>query len=1468
MASYVPILQPPPDLDGRPIGRSEVDRRSFASHHGRLVNLPQTFLAWSFNASLGARCTRKDLIGIVRVTSCQHISEDQLRLPTIRSVVELWRNRGKYGALDGSYIRWNVENCSLLDSDMSLILKSECIHGGQPNQMNRIAQDHWVRLAGLKTCGGETLESIFGSKPPVLFQVVDNGLKGVFIVTPLSYATRQNVVVDECTDIEVVAASVVDAERLRREQERYRTASFQIDTVRMAWYLGSNQSLAEVLQISAALIAPGLDIETVPLPNYCYLRRLIIKLDLMHSLTRRIFYRPKSPEFRTARYLSPDGTIQGHRNYYCMLEELLMHPHPIQVNLSTCPFSDHMYQRRSMITQTTARRMGSNAIKIDKVAHMVLVENGQDNMWNYRCEVKGFLGDQAERGIPKGPFGDESEIKNVCASLKRGTLQFFEPRAKSICFFMNALDQPGSWHLFYNPIETAWTSLAEFKEMDTLTKAVVRVLGEMSYKELLLETTFKDAEGWEREIIHKFTGTIVDFKWQYRERMLHQVCVALPILVKYYRPCHLDTEGKLGADVLAACRSDFLQPFCEVQLLVNSRVGLEAAWMDGCPCHEEILTSTDSRYKRKKKMIEATGDPAGQCPNGWKGKRLSALALGHVKKMNQRIKDANSTRYVDCLVKTSRAIREKIVVIEHFVKDYVTGQYTEKFDYALHIPHSVAGGFGYLLGYGTLEESKECIVKCIAEFDAVADRSQLDYISVDLFTKGSELRVQYEAFGSEPHRDLRLYPGAYLETKERAFATNSEHPTEGEHVKVKVNMQRGLRFGKPAYVCARKRRHMISGSLSVTRERDWIVQHWTDRTIFRKLLEHMATSAACDRMTIAQRHALIYGYDVTHNHKDRVTKDKSVLALSNARAQSAAAPLPLTTNMRESVTFLKGQFVIGQVFSLPTAIFNLSLEGGALDASCHVPLAESDFANALQPRPPGDHNPRDCTFFEIIDPRPETKVQLIGAHLARSRSSVQAKVLDVVTGAVDNLHVRNTGRLEMINLARWCGCERFASLMNELSRWHSFPSDVCVRLIRRPGFASRHPSLAAPSLEPPPDFANSTIKAGQLALRNADKGGEIVPAGSPDGIAIKNPGGLRAESVRLAHEMLQLKCIVDVNDNSNSKFMNAVCSQIVVQELQEWGIIDVTLNDAGERCVALRLESLAFEGSLNLRDARSVASISSPEQLRKFAKFQRLELVQHLYAQGWAADGDCPAFFRQGGHKKFVSNWLSRPINYFRALSLAPVLFSKAGGLFCLSHSAPAAYYKYLIQCVDTSSFASMPDADVLALTDATVKATIQGLALAPGYAAPFAGEDSDDGGGSDGGGGGGGDVCDEEPDAAPVHAPIAVAKPIVGPEVERLEPVHCVVPGYPAMHVNFDMCVHQTGHRRAFTHCRDHLPINRCRLEVFVRDFASKEEACSYLFAWRLLSAHIPDPEDRVLHINTKPPPELVAAVHQSQWG
>jgi hypothetical protein len=215
-------------------------------------------------------------------------------------------------------------------------------------------------------------------------------------------------------------------------------------------------------------------------------------------------------------------------------------------------------------------------------------------------------------------------------------------------------------------------------------------------------------------------------------------------------------------------------------------------------------------------------------------------------------------------------------------------------------------------------------------------------------------------FGPAPINDLWEYPLAFVEVQERAFCGNSERHAEREHIGVKIAASgRGLKYAKPAYTCARKRHHQAARMLADSTQRDWVLQTWRDRSLYRDLLCPKYTAAEVNRMSIYQRHAVIYGYDLRQVFADTSDQQRCVGALTDARelVQHVGAD-ELTTSDTLVVNFLKNHFVPTSVFSVPHYMFE-AVTNGIADGVVE-PINEGAFLDALLDR---EYEPCDISEF-------------------------------------------------------------------------------------------------------------------------------------------------------------------------------------------------------------------------------------------------------------------------------------------------------------------------------------------------------------------------------------------------------------------------------------------------------------------------------------------------------------------------
>jgi len=211
----------------------------------------------------------------------------------------------------------------------------------------------------------------------------------------------------------------------------------------------------------------------------------------------------------------------------------------------------------------------------------------------------------------------------------------------------------------FNPVEEALKKLPEWPRYERQLKAICKMLGEKSYKQMVLETMFDGAPPLVRHLIHAFDGQRVDWRWEHLE---HAVILELEIYDEFQFRCVVDvfaTDTAINEQVAEALSDDFHAPFGKFLVMFTGVVGKEASWLEGCFCHGDVLVAAESDFKRRRKMIYKTG--SALCP--WKGKRLVAFALGEGDRMRERVANASTPRF-ESQLKAPRAIAARISVIE------------------------------------------------------------------------------------------------------------------------------------------------------------------------------------------------------------------------------------------------------------------------------------------------------------------------------------------------------------------------------------------------------------------------------------------------------------------------------------------------------------------------------------------------------------------------------------------------------------------------------------------------------------------------------------------------------------------------------------------------------------------------------------------------------------------------------------
>ena len=165
---------------------------------------------------------------------------------------------------------------------------------------------------------------------------------------------------------------------------------------------------------------------------------------------------------------------------------------PFVVGEKFNPLACFTYTPRSMVCLTQARGQTQTETKVGLMAQSLVLENS--NLTNARASVRGYLADQgaAEKKGVRHVFGDPDEIAAVTKRLKSKEISLHSEECRNICFLWNALEVPGVFHIIYNPVQASFEGVDEWNSYFPQLKGICKSLGEPSYKEVHLETTFKD----------------------------------------------------------------------------------------------------------------------------------------------------------------------------------------------------------------------------------------------------------------------------------------------------------------------------------------------------------------------------------------------------------------------------------------------------------------------------------------------------------------------------------------------------------------------------------------------------------------------------------------------------------------------------------------------------------------------------------------------------------------------------------------------------------------------------------------------------------------------------------------------------------------------------------------------------------------------------------------------------------------
>ena len=1107
-------------------------------------------------------------------------------------------------------------------------------------------------------------------------------------------------------------------------------------------------------------------------------------------MSRRVFHSPKvlAASYCVSRNLSSDASPQAKHNFFCTIEEVLLQDRNETIGALGADFNAFKHglrvERRSMPALTLGRGQASVAQKARILIHGATLEYGLESLHIWRKQVFSFLSDQGtERHLPFFPVNLEGNLGTFIRDVAEN------PRAGSVndpVLMPSALSMPGLLHIIFNALEEVISQLPEWPVMEKQLSAAAQIVGDPGSQALILENLFRDAPAEERHAVHQFSAKLLGWRWESLQVVTKQWLAVYPHLKhRWSADIFSDSSAKLVERVGAALESSWHYIFLEWLAMFAWAVGSEASWLEGCFCHSDLLQSQPNRWQRAKALKEA-GVLGGSCQ--WQGRRLPALALGHVHEMCRRITNASSSSYTLALLGIDAEFAHRIAEIDVQCKLSITRLLKQKLAFFQSIPYSFVGAFGEYCGH-SLAAAKAAVAKAIAEFDAL-DVQLRDAVSSSLM-EHEDVALQLRQFAEQVGTPLHAFPDAFILIRAYAFTLCTERRTEGEHAQVKHVSLRGFRFAGPVTIAARKRK--LEVNQLIDEHMLWLSRMWYSRNIFLELLAHVMQPEEVHKLTFAQRCRRIYACDAKDHFADMSQWEKQAIEYTKAIAKlevvSAEASMP--EESKQLVSFLKNVLGNGQLVSIPDTLWRVALAGTLPD---HMHVLQPPFlAECLQSAEETVDLDTLSThvFFRVVEAYPESKVVVKLRQQVKRTTLIYVSYFPRVAWKSSELVKINFDFAEhqILDLLAWCEPETFAQFCRETTVWDC--SCTSLELQLKPLVSASSLPLCLPDVpvdDDPLDSLFSDPGAGHELVLLADD--ELDDSGIHVSTRDRPPS---AEEQRILQNLVDKKAFA--SESAVNMWDLAFFSNTAINTLIESGIVFGRQNDFGDTCLWIT-DACRVTAGLQLSNPQRILHAFASGAVRgNKRRTSKVTFFLLLLRDGWKLAVDDITWHTRETDQLLVADIWKRPEAYFRCMFLAASLFERERKFKRIYHHGPAAYYTELILSEDLKQFAKLSEADIKNFK-AKKKAKKEALQDAP-------------------------------PES---EAPLVVK--LLEEDLD-LPPVACKEPRFAEAHVLYDRFTHQSGKLRCFIQCTFH---KNCRKYTFVANHADKKEAESWLFAWNAL--------------------------------
>ena len=184
---------------------------------------------------------------------------------------------------------------------------------------------------------------------------------------------------------------------------------------------------------------------------------------------------------------------------------------------------------------------------------------------------------------------------------------------------------------------------------------------------------------------------------------------------------------------------------------------------------------------------------------------------------------------------------------------------------------------------------------------------------------------------------------------------------------------------------------------------------------------------------------------------------------------------------------------------------------------------------------------------------------------------------------------------------------------------------------------------------------------------DGDSWGALVRCPREEGVIQVHTQGFRLEPMgeAIVQELVRRQAFAEYGAHMSVLDMGFYC-QKTMEALTRLRFIQWQDDQFGGQCAALALSNVRLRGGLIAESPRLVAASPLTDNT-SFAKWSKLEVMQHLLQIGWKArpSGELKPILPPdaSGAREFAIDAASKPLSSLRAMVLAPSIFTKPGNL-------------------------------------------------------------------------------------------------------------------------------------------------------------------------------------------------------------